>query len=100
MCFNQYYKSKICDDILEVISKELCVKGNNYDNIEEYLKYKNKHFKIYEKEYKSNFDDYRDKDVEEKEIFITEKLSQLPIHHLLKQIRLDELLWDFDAVSL
>ena len=32
--------------------------------------------------------------------YINEKLSQLPIHQLIKQIKLDELLWDFDAVSL
>ena len=27
-------------------------------------------------------------------------MSQLPIHHLIKQMKLVELLWDFDAVSL
>ena len=32
--FNQYYKSKICDDILNIISKELNVKGNTYEKIE------------------------------------------------------------------
>ena len=26
--FNQYYKSKICDNILKIISKELCGKRN------------------------------------------------------------------------
>ena len=31
---------------------------------------------------------------------INEKLSKLPIHQLIKQIKLDELLWDFDAVRL
>ena len=31
--------------------------------------------------------------------YINEKLSQLPVHQLIKQIKLDELLWDFDAVS-
>ena len=31
---------------------------------------------------------------------MNEKLSQLPIHQLIKQIKLDDLLWDFDAVSL
>ena len=36
--FNQYYISKICDDISKIISKELCVKGNTYDNSEEYVK--------------------------------------------------------------
>ena len=27
-------------------------------------------------------------------------MSKVPIHQLIKQIKLDELLWDFDAVSL
>ena len=44
--FNQYYKTKSCHDILKIISKELCVKGNDYDIIEAYMVYKNKHFKI------------------------------------------------------
>ena len=61
---------------------------------------KNKHFKIFEKEYENQFDDYRDEDIDEKENYINEKLSQLPIHRLIKQIKLDELVWDFDASSL
>ena len=98
--FNQYYKSKICDDIEKNISEELNVEGNIYNNIETYLNYKNKHYKDYEEEFESKFNDYRDEDVDEKEKCINEKLSQLPIHQLIKQIKLDELLWDFDAVSL
>ena len=98
--FNQYYNSKHCDDILKIINKELAVKGTVYDTIEVYMEYKNKHFKIFEKEYESQFDDYRDEDIDEKEKYINEKLSQLPIHRLIKQIKLDELLWDFDATSL
>ena len=31
---------------------------------------------------------------------MNDKLSKLPIHQLIKQLKLDELLWDFDAVSL
>ena len=98
--FNQYYKSKICDDFLKILSQELNVKGNIIDIIEAYLNFKNKHFKIYEKEYENQFSDYRDEDKDEKEKYINEKLSQLPIHQLKKQIKIDELLWDFDAVSL
>ena len=41
--FNQYYKSKSCDDILENISEELKVEGNVCDKIEAYMNYKNKH---------------------------------------------------------
>ena len=79
--------------------RRIKVKGNIYDIIEACLSYKNKPFKIIEKEYEINFNDYRDEDVEEKEKYINEKLSKLPIHQLIKQIKLDELLWDFDAVS-
>ena len=35
--FNQYYKSKSCHDFLKIISKELRVKGNDYDIIEAYM---------------------------------------------------------------
>ena len=52
--FNQYYKSKICDDILKLISEELNFKGNLYNIIEAYLNYKNTHFRIYEKNMKIN----------------------------------------------
>ena len=43
------------------------MKGTVYDTIEAYMEYKNKHFKIFEKEYEDQFDDYRDENVEEKE---------------------------------
>ena len=83
--FNQYYKSTVCDDILKMISKELCVKGNIYDIIEEYLKHKNKHFDIFEKEYESKFGDCRNEDVDEKEKYINEKLTNLRLDILLQQ---------------
>ena len=47
--FNQYYKSRHCDDIFKIISKELCVKGNVYDIIEQYMNYKNKYYQKYKK---------------------------------------------------
>ena len=62
--FNQYYKSKIYDDPLIIISEELHVRGNICDSIEYFLEYKNEHFKNFEKEYKSKFNEYRDEDVE------------------------------------
>ena len=98
--FNQYYKSTICDDKLKIISVELNVKRNIYDIIEAYFEYKNEYLDIFEKEYESKFNDYRDEDEEEKENFINENLSKLPIHQLIHQIKLDELLWGFEAVSL
>ena len=98
--FNQYYKSKHCDDILKIINKELAVKGTVYDTIEAYMEYKNKHFKIFEKEYEDQFDDYRDEDIEEKERYINKKLGNLRLHKSIQRIELKHLLWDFDAVSL
>ena len=98
--FNQYYKSNICGDILNIISKELNVEENTYEKIEAYMNYKNEHLKSFEKKYENQFDDYRDENVEEKEKYINEKLSQLPIHQLLIQLSLNDLLWSYDANSL
>ena len=98
--FSQYYKSKHSDDILKIISKQLCVKRNDYDIIEAYMEYENKLLKIFEKEYEDQFNDYRDENVEDKEKYVTENLSNLRLHKLLKRIELIHSLWDFDAVSL
>ena len=51
------------------------------------------------KKYANQFNDYRHGDEEEKEKYINEKLSKLPIHQLIKQIEFDELLWDFEFLS-
>ena len=64
--FNQYYKSESCDGLLKIISQELKVEGSVYDKIEAYMKYKNEHFKIFEKEYENQFSDYRNEIIEEK----------------------------------
>ena len=98
--FNQSYKSKHCDDISKIINKELAVKGTVYDTIEAYMEYKNKRFKIFEKEFKDHFDDYRDEDVKKKENYINEKLGNIRLHKLIKGIELIHLFWDFDVVSL
>ena len=100
--FNQHYKSDHFNDIKRILSKESSVPKNAdiYEIIEEYLRYKKKHYDIFEKEYENQFDDYRLEDEEDKEKYINDKLSQLRIHKLLKQIELVHLLWDFDAVSL
>ena len=70
--FNQNDKSKSCDDILKIISKELNVKESVYDKIEVYMKYKNEHFKIFEKEFENQFSDYRNENIEEKEKYSNE----------------------------
>ena len=98
--FNQYYKSDHYNDIKRILSKKLGVKGNIYDINEEFLRYKKKHYEIFEKEYESQFNDYRDEDEEEKEKYINKKLSELRLHKIIKRIELVHLLWNFDAVSL
>ena len=98
--FNQYYKSNIYDDILNIISKQLKIEGNTYEKIETYMKYKKKHFRVFGKEHEDQFNDYRNENTEEKVKYINEKLSDLPFHHLRKQLKIIELLWDFDCVSL
>ena len=98
--FNQHYTSKNCSDLLKIISEEKKIKGNIYDIIKVLLEHRKKIFKIFEKENESKLNDYRDEDEEEKENFINEKLGKLPIHQLIKQMKIDELPWDFDAVSL
>ena len=98
--FNQYYQSKSCDDFLKFISKELCVKGNDYEFMEAYMEYKIKQFEIFKKEYEYQFNDYRDENVEDKEKYINEKLNNLRLHKIFKRIELIHLLWDFDAVGL
>ena len=44
--FNQYYKSKISDDVSKILSEELKVERKVYDIIEAYMKNKNKHSKV------------------------------------------------------
>ena len=57
--FNQKYSLKICDENLKILSEELNVKGNVYDIVEAYMKYRNHHLKIIKDEYEINFFEYR-----------------------------------------
>ena len=98
--FNQYYQSKNCVDVLKIISEKINVKGNIYDNIEAYMRQKNILLKFIKEENESKFDEYRKTDEEQMENYIKKELRELPIHHSLKQLSLNEILWDFNAVSL
>ena len=82
------------------MSEEKNFNGNVYDIIDLYMKYKNDHSKSIEKENESQFDNHRDIDQEEKGKNNNEKLSELPIHQLLKNLDLTDLMMDYDAVSL
>ena len=95
--FNQYYKSKHFDDIEKIINKELGVvdKKNIYETIEAYMEYKNKYFKIFEKEYESQFNDYRDENADDKQKYINEKLSDLRLHKINKKNRNDSFVVGF-----
>ena len=97
--FNQYYESNISDKIFKTISEELNVEGTKYEIIEKYAKYIKDIKSQYEKEYDSQFDDYRKINIKTKEKYINEKLSQLPISMKLKQFNRDDLLMAFDATS-
>ena len=90
--FNQYFKSKTCGDNLKILSRELKVEGNMYDIIEAYMKHKNNYLKIIKEEFESKSNDYRKIDEEEMEKYINKKLGELPIHHFLKHISLNDLL--------
>ena len=56
------------------------------------MEYKNKHFKVFEKEYEDQLNDYRDENVEDKAKYINEKLSNLRLHKIIKRIELIHLL--------
>ena len=64
------------------------------------MEYRNEHFKIFDKEYEDQFNDYRHENIEGKERYIIEKLSNLRLHKRIKRMEIIHLLWDFDAVSL
>ena len=64
------------------------------------MKYKNEQLKFIKKDYEGKFDDYREIDEEEMNKYINKKLGEFPIHKLLQELGLNDLLWDFDAVSL
>ena len=81
MCFySKFNRSKNCDEVLKILSEKLNVKGNVYDIIEPYMKYKNHHLKIIKEEYESKFNDYRDIDEEEMNNYVNKNLGEIPIH--------------------
>ena len=67
--FNQYFNSKVCDDILKITSEKLILNGNTYDIIEVYLEYKTRCWKSFEKEYEIKNNVYRDEEEKEKNIY-------------------------------
>ena len=64
------------------------------------MKYKNEYTKNIKREYESKFNEYRDIDEEETNNCINKKLGEFSSHKSLQELSLNDLLWDFDAVSL
>ena len=64
------------------------------------MKQKKDHLKINKEEDECKFKEYCDIDEEETEKRIIEKLDEFPIHKLLQELSLNDLLRDFDAISL
>ena len=97
---NQYYKSDISDEVLNNISKELDINGNVWEILEKYFENTNKHRKIIEKVYDSQFTDNRQNDEEERTEHINRDFNKLPIHKKLQKLNLNDVVMDFDATSL
>ena len=98
--YNQYYISSISDEVFNIISQELNVKGIICEILEKYFDYTNKQTKKIESEYDSQFKDYRDNDEEERTEHINKQLNKLKIHENLQKLNLNDVLMDFDATSL
>ena len=63
---NQYYKPTISDQVLNIMSRELGVDGNICEILDKYVELTNKHRKLLEDEYISQYKDYSDNDQEER----------------------------------
>ena len=98
--FNQRYKSEISGEVFNIISKNLNVNGNECEIIEKYFEFLKEHEKLYTKEFKSKYDDYRDIIKKEKTDFINKKLNMLPIHQELSKLDSNKTRMAFDATSL
>ena len=98
--YNQYYKSTISKEVFNNISKELNVRSNICEILDKYFEYTNKQRKIIEGEYDSQFKNYRDNDEDEKIEHINKELNKLPIHKKKQKLNPNDVMMDFDAMSL
>ena len=97
---NQYYKSKLSDEVFNIISKELDIIGNVCKILDKYFEYTNEQRKIIEDEYDSQFNHYRYNDEEERTEHINKELNKLPMHEKLQKLNLNDVMMDFDATNL
>ena len=97
---NQYYISKISDEVLNFISNQLDFKGNIREILDKYFEYSETDRKTIEDEYDSQFEDYRDINQEKTNKQINYKLIKLPIHEKIQKLNLNDVMMDFDATFL
>ena len=97
---NQYYKSTISDEVFDINSKELNINGKIGEILDKYFEYTNKHRKIIENQYDSQFEDCRDINQEQRTKHINEELSKLAIHKKFKKLNLNDVMMGFEATSL
>ena len=77
---NQKYKSSVSDNVFNIFSKKIDINGKICDLSDKYIEFTNKHRKIIEKEYDSQFEDSRDNDQEERNSYINNWFSKLTIN--------------------
>ena len=82
--FNQKYNFSVSVEVFNIISTELKGNGNICENLDKFSEITNKHGKILEDEYDSQFEGYRDINKDESEEYVNDKLRKLSIHEKLK----------------
>ena len=97
----QFFKSIFSDEVFNILSKDLDINGNICEILDEFFEFINKHRKMIETEYDSQFNDYRDINQDEKAKYVNDKLSNLrSFNKLKKKLDLKDVMMDFDATSL
>ena len=97
---NQYYKPETSDNIFDFNSEELDVKGDITTILEKQFEILSEYEKLYEKEFDSRYDEYRNIIQIEKAKYINNKLNILPIRERLSKLDLNKTQMDYDATSL
>ena len=87
--------------MFNIISKELDVSRNVCEILEKFFEYTNKHRKIIENEYGSQFNDYRDNDEAERTEHINKEHNKQPVHKKIQKLDVNnDVMMDMDGNSL
>ena len=98
--WNHYYESTISDEVFNIISKELNINGNICETLDNCFECTNKHKKLIENGYDSQFEDYWDIKEEEGTNHINKEVNKLIIHKKIQKLNINDVLMDFDSTSL